>query len=133
MPAPLSPDLRRRVVGAYKPGTSYEAIAEKFSVGRASVSRWLAKMRQSGSVEPKAHGGGQALRIDKQGEQLLQDIVGNEPDLNPIELAWSKVKAILRKLKPRALTHLVDATEQALRAITESDLANWFRHAGYAA
>ena len=55
------------------------------------------------------------------------------PDLNPIELAWSKVKAILRKLKPRALTHLVDATEQALRAITESDLANWFRHAGYAA
>ena len=43
--------------------------------------------RQSGSVEPKAHGGGQALPIDKQGEQLLQDIVGNEPDLTLQELA----------------------------------------------
>ena len=55
------------------------------------------------------------------------------PDLNPIELAWSKVKAIIRKLKPRALDALVDASARALESITSSDLANWFRHAGYAA
>jgi len=53
------------------------------------------------------------------------------PDLNPIELAWSKVKAIVRKLKPRALDALVDASARALESITGYDLANWFRHAGY--
>lgn len=54
------------------------------------------------------------------------------PDLNPIELAWSKVKAIVRRLKPRALDRLVDACDVALRSITESDIAHWFEHAGYA-
>lgn len=53
------------------------------------------------------------------------------PDLNPIELAWSKVKALVRKLEPRALDALVDATARALESITATDLTNWLRHAGY--
>ena len=31
------------------------------------------------------------------------------PDLNPIEMLWSKIKAILRKMKPRSLDTLYDA------------------------
>lgn len=53
------------------------------------------------------------------------------PDLNPIELAWSKVKAVVRQLKPRCLADLVDATGTALLRISTLDLAHWFAHAGY--
>lgn len=53
------------------------------------------------------------------------------PDLNPIELFWSKVKAILRSLKARTLEALLDALEIAFAAVTREDILNWFAHCGY--
>ena len=53
------------------------------------------------------------------------------PDLNPIELMWSKVKAILRKLKIRAKELLDQAISDALDSVTLADIAAWFCHDGY--
>lgn len=53
------------------------------------------------------------------------------PDLNPIELCWSKVKSRLRSLKPRTLPHLLDALVQAFSTITPHDIQHWFQHCGY--
>ena len=53
------------------------------------------------------------------------------PDLNPIEHAWSKVKARLRALKPRTGPDLLDALVDAFATITPHDLQGWFRHCGY--
>ena len=53
------------------------------------------------------------------------------PDLNPIEHAWSKVKARLRALKPRTGPALLDALVAAFAAITPHDLQGWFQHCGY--
>lgn len=53
------------------------------------------------------------------------------PDLNPIENCWSKVKAILRSLKPRTLEELLDALVEAFSSITVQDILGWFRHCGY--
>lgn len=53
------------------------------------------------------------------------------PDLNPIENCWSKVKSILRSLKPRTLPDLLDALAQAFASITLPDILSWFRHCGY--
>jgi len=54
------------------------------------------------------------------------------PDFNPIELAWSKVKSILRRLKARTFPDLIEALKQALLAITPQDVHAWFAHCGYA-
>jgi transposase len=54
------------------------------------------------------------------------------PDFNPIELAWSKVKIILRRLKARTFPDLIEALRQALLAITPQDIHPWFAHCGYA-
>ncbi len=54
------------------------------------------------------------------------------PDLNPIELTWSKLKSILRKLGARTLTYLTEALDTALQRVTASDLHGWFNHCGYA-
>ena len=53
------------------------------------------------------------------------------PDLNPIEKMWSKVKATLRSIAARAFDPLIDAIATALRAVTESDLAGYYRSCGY--
>ncbi len=55
------------------------------------------------------------------------------PDLNPIENCWSKVKAILRSLKPRRLEELLDALVEAFSSVTVQDILGWFRHCGYQA
>jgi transposase len=53
-------------------------------------------------------------------------------DFNPIELVWSKVKTILRRLKARTLPDLIEALRQALLAITPQEIHAWFAHCGYA-
>ena len=53
------------------------------------------------------------------------------PDLNPIELMWSKLKACLRKFKVRCEKLLTDAIASALAAISLSDILGWFVHNGY--
>ena len=55
------------------------------------------------------------------------------PDLNPIENAFAKAKAILRSLARRTVPALYDAIGDALRAITPADAAGFFRHCGYPA
>jgi transposase len=55
------------------------------------------------------------------------------PDLNPIEEAFSKIKALVRKEEgARVREALVEAMGRALlAAITPEDAAGWFAHAGY--
>lgn len=53
------------------------------------------------------------------------------PDLNPIEEAFSKVKAFLRSAAPRTLEDHSTAIWAALRTITPQDAAGWFAHSGY--
>ena len=53
------------------------------------------------------------------------------PDFNPIELMWSKMKAVLRKLKVRSKYLLIDAVAVALESISVSDITGWFSHDGY--
>lgn len=53
------------------------------------------------------------------------------PDLNPIELCWSKIKIALRQAKARTIDALIDALAQALRSVSLTDIIHWFAHRGY--
>jgi len=53
------------------------------------------------------------------------------PDLNPIEKMFSKLKAHLRKVKARTVEALHEALGEALRTVTASDIAGWFKSCGY--
>ena len=54
------------------------------------------------------------------------------PDLSPIEEAFSKVKALLRRSRARTKEALVEAIGRALDAVTPEDAKGWFTHCGYA-
>ena len=68
--------------------------------------------------------------IEARGAQVLF-LPSYSPDLNPIEEAFSKIKAIVRKAGARTREALLDAIARALSAITAVDAAGWFAHSGY--
>jgi transposase len=55
------------------------------------------------------------------------------PDLNPIELAFSKLKTLLRRAATRTVEELENTIGQLLKKFTTTDCAAYFRHCGYSA
>ena len=53
------------------------------------------------------------------------------PDLNPIEMAFSKLKAILRAAAERTLDGLWEAVANALDCFKPKECQNYFTAAGY--
>ena len=53
------------------------------------------------------------------------------PDLNPIEEAFAKIKALLRKAGARTREALIQAIGRTLDAVTTSDARGFFGHRGY--
>ena len=53
------------------------------------------------------------------------------PDLNPIELAFAKLKAFMRAARPRSFDQVVDLVGIALRLYTPTECRNFVRHCGY--
>ena len=79
-----------------------------------------------------AHEGERARRlVERRGAQLLF-LPSYSPDLSPIEEAFSKVKALLRRAEARTKGALVEAIGRALDAIAPEDVRGWFGHCGYA-
>ncbi len=54
------------------------------------------------------------------------------PDLNPIEMPFSKLKAYLRKAAERTIPRLRRRIGSFARSLTARESSNYFRHAGYA-
>jgi len=50
------------------------------------------------------------------------------PDLNPIELCWSKFKSTLKQLGARTKDALRDALRAAASLVTRADAKGWIRH-----
>lgn len=55
------------------------------------------------------------------------------PDLNPIEQAFSKMKALMREAGASTREALIGAMGQALSAVTTREASGFFRHCGYRA
>lgn len=68
--------------------------------------------------------------IETAGASLLY-LPPYSPDFNPIEMAFSKFKALIRKAAARTVTDLWHAIGQAFWAFTPQECQNYFAAAGY--
>jgi transposase len=80
-----------------------------------------------------AHKGSRIRQIIEEGGCELIYLPPYSPDLNPIEEAFAKLKALLRKVQARTREALVEAMGRALEAVTASDARGFFDHRGYRA
>ena len=53
------------------------------------------------------------------------------PDFNPIEMAFAKLKAFLKKIAARTLDDLYNAIVQGIETFTPTECENYFTAAGY--
>jgi transposase len=97
MGAPISEDLRMRVVSAYKAGRgTYREIAELFGIGEASVDRWLRLDREQDSVEAAPHGGGTPAKVPQEKYPNLVRLVTEKPDRSVLEIRdeWERREGV---------------------------------------
>jgi len=73
---------------------------------------------------------GVRARIEAQGATVLY-LPRYSPEYNPVEQLWSKIKAVLRRLKARTSVALDEAITLAFESVSASDAKGWFAHCGY--
>lgn len=75
-------------------------------------------------------GAGIRVAIEAAGASLLY-LPPYSPDLNPIENAFAKLKAMLRKAAERTIGGLWSSIGSLIDTFTPTDCTNFFRNAGY--
>jgi transposase len=110
-------------------GTTNREVFETY------VERVLAPTLRRGQVmvmdNLTAHKGERVKElIEQRGCELLY-LPPYSPDFNPIEEAFSKIKALLRKVEARSREALIDAIGRGISMITAEDARGFFDHCGY--
>jgi putative transposase len=85
MPAPISMDLRLRIVRAVERGSSIRAAARRFAVSPSAAIKLMQRVRATGSAAPARHGG-HRRRVLEPHEAGLRRLVEATPDLTLAEL-----------------------------------------------
>ncbi|GAA4479544.1 transposase [Gluconacetobacter asukensis] len=157
----LSDDLRVRVLEAGAAGGSARSVAKRFGIGISTAIRWLRRERENGervvrlrgralqayvehvlvpTLSPgdlvvldhlPAHMIPRARKAIEQAGARLMFPPPYSPDFNPVEMAFAKLKALLRAKAARTVTALWDAAGSVLDAFTPDECANFFTAAGY--
>jgi len=116
------------------PSLAVEGATTKV-VFEAYVERVLAPTLKPGQIvvmdNLSSHKGSRIRElIEARGCELLY-LPPYSPDLNPIEEAFAKLKALLRKAGARTREALLEALGRALEAVSASDARGFFEHRGY--
>ena len=85
MPAPISMDLRLRIVGAVERGSSIRGAARRFAVSPSAAIKLMQRVRATGSAAPARYGG-HRRRVLGPHEADLRRLVEATPDLTLAEL-----------------------------------------------
>jgi transposase len=85
MPAPMSLDLRHRIVGAVESGSSIRAAARRFAVSPSAAIKLMQRVRATGSPAPARYGGHRRPLLGPY-EADLERLVEATPDLTLAEV-----------------------------------------------
>jgi transposase len=84
---PYHTDLRKRIVDAYRKAEgSVRELAVRFKVAPRTVQNYLNLERETGSVEPRPHGGGAAPKLDDAGMREVRAVVEEKNDRTLAEI-----------------------------------------------
>jgi transposase len=86
MPAPLSRDLRKRIVEARARGESITKIAQEKNVSESSINKLMALYRETGSYEARPLNNGRKPRLSPVQMEEVQQRIEQQPDISLAEL-----------------------------------------------
>ena len=79
-----------------------------------------------------SHKGPRVEHLIKAAGAELRYLPPYSPDMNPIEKAYSKLKAFLRKIAQRTVTGLLDALDACAEIFKPDECLNYLKVCGYA-
>lgn len=103
------------------------AFVEHFLVPKLRPGQWVILDNLPAHKSPRIDG-----LIESVGAKVLR-LPPYSPDFNPIEMAISKIKTLLRKMARRSVSEVMEAIGVAIESISRDDATNFIRHCGYAA
>ena len=65
------------------------------------------------------------------GDVVIMDNLASSPDLNPIEMAFAKIKALLRKAAARTYDQVWQSLAEICQLFPPNECLNYFKAAGY--
>ena len=86
MPAPYSPDFRKKVLNSYLKNGSLRKTAEKFEVSYGFVQSLTARHRTEETIEPKPHQSGNPPKIRSEHCPFLKKLIEKENGLSLEEI-----------------------------------------------
>lgn len=86
MPAPLSNDLRKRILRAKERGDTIEQIAREKEVSVSAIVRLLRLHRETGNYEPRPLNNGRKPMLSQETLQMIKDRIEKQPDVTLKEL-----------------------------------------------
>jgi transposase len=86
MPAPLSNDLRKRIIEAKEHGDTVAKIAKEKDVCKSAVVRIWALYRETGSYEPRPHSYGRKPRLTPEQLEAVRQRIISQPDIGLLEM-----------------------------------------------
>jgi transposase len=87
MTAPLSHDLRERLIAAVEGGQSRRAAAKRFGIAASTAIKWMERWRREGHAQPRAMGGDRhSHRMEARAAEILA-LVAKTPDITLAEIA----------------------------------------------
>lgn len=109
MPEPHPMALRERAVAAWTNGEgSQREIAKRFSIGLASLGRWISLKRETGTLEPLPMGGAhRPYVVDKVGEAIILGIFKQAPDRTLPEVCEAYKEATGITVSPQTMSDTV--------------------------
>jgi transposase len=114
MTAPVSNDLRLRVVRAIDRGLSRRAASARFAVSIASAVRWHQRYKRTGRVEPDAIGGDRhSHRAEAHAPKVLSWI-GENRDITLVEIA-ARLAAQGHVFAPSTIWRLLDRHDYTVK------------------
>jgi transposase len=85
MAAPLSLDIRKRIVASVEGGASRRAAADRFAVSESTAIKLVRQWKQTGSLEPGRMGGYRPFALAAH-EMLVRELIAQTPDQTLDEL-----------------------------------------------
>jgi putative transposase len=104
MPAPLSNDMRKRIVEARERGETVEKIAKEKDVCASTINKLMALYRETGSYEPRPLNNGKKPRLTPEQLEAVRVRILEQPDIGLLEL----IKEMQLPLCESALCRIVN-------------------------
>jgi putative transposase len=104
MTAPLSQDLRERIVRAVEGGSTIRQAARRFAVSASAAVKLMQRVRQTGSTAPAKIGGYRRPLLEKHANDL-RALVASQPGITLREI---KAALAARDIIVKALSTIAD-------------------------